>query len=241
MYEEDSGSGLKRVISYARVSTDAQAVSGLGIEAQHRAVQAAAAERGWQIIDCCTDDAVSGVIEPSRRPQLSVALTRLDAGEADVLAAVRLDRFSRLQRDLYALFDLAARSGWELVGLDVPISDDEPVGVFLRNILGATNELDRALISDRTRSALAVARSRGQRLGRPSRQSEAAKELAIALYTDGSSLRQIAAALEDMGLHTAAGKTEWAPSSVKSLLRTVQLDQEAEANAARYAAERGDQ
>ena len=227
----------KRIISYARVSTGAQATSGLGIEAQHRAVRAAAVERGWQIVDYCTDDAVSATIEPRRRPQLSAALARLDAGEADVIAAVRLDRFARSSRDLQTLLDLADHGGWELVGLDVPVSPDLPVGAFLRTILGAANELDRALISDRTRAALAVARSRGQRLGRPSRQPQAAKDRAVAMHADGTSLRKIAGALTESGIHTATGKTAWSASSVQALLRTAELDSEAEANAARYARE----
>jgi DNA invertase Pin-like site-specific DNA recombinase len=237
MYEEDSGSGLKRVISYARVSTGAQAASGLGIEAQHRAVRAAAAGRGWQLIGCCTDDAVSAMIEPNRRPQLSEALARLDAGEADMIAAVRLDRFARSSRDLQALVDRAADGGWELVGLDMPADGDQPVGAFLRTILGAANQLDRALVSDRTKAALAVARSQGQRLGRPSRQPQAAKELALSLHADGMSLRKIAGVLEQAGLLTATGKTEWPHSSVKGLLRTAELDREAETNAAHHAAE----
>lgn len=71
----------------------------------------------------------------------------------------------------------------------MPISDDLPVGAFLCNILGATNELGRALISDRTKADLAVARSRGTRLGRPSRQSQAAKERAMVMHASGMSLR----------------------------------------------------
>ncbi len=227
----------KRVISYARVSTGSQAASGLGLEAQHRAVQAAAAERGWQIVDYCTDDAVSATIEPLQRPQLSTALARLDAGEADVIAAVRLDRFVRSIRDLQALLDLSVEGGWEFVGLDVPINSDLPTGSFLRTVVGAFNELERALTSERTRAALAVARRRGKRLGRPSRQARAAKEFAMAMHADGMSLRKIAGALTESEFRTATGKTIWTHSSVQGLLRTARLDLEAEANAARYATE----
>ena len=233
MYESES----KRVISYARVSTGSQAASGLGIEAQHRAVGFAAVGRGWQIVDYCTDDAVSATIEPHRRPQLSAALARLDAGEADVIVAVRLDRFARSIRDLQILLDLSAGGGWEFVGLDVPINSDVPAGSFLRTVVGAFNELERALTSERTRAALAVARSRGKRLGPPSRQSQEAKELAVTMSADGMSLRKIAGALTESGIHTATGKSIWTHSSVQGLLRTARLDREAEANTARYAAE----
>jgi len=229
---------LRRVISYARVSTGAQATSGLGVEAQHRAVQAAAAGHSWHIVDFCTDDAVSATIEPAQRPELGAALKRLDAGKAEAIAAVRLDRFVRSIRDLQNLLDLSARGGWEFVCLDVPISSDVPTGVFMRNVVGAFNEMERALVSERTRAALGVARSQGKRLGRPSQQSPEAKDLATALRAGGLSLHKIGVALEEAGLCTATGKTVWSPSSVRALLRTVRLDQEAEANAARRAAER---
>ncbi|WP_419920193.1 recombinase family protein [Candidatus Poriferisodalis sp.] len=237
MYEQMYVSESKRVISYARVSTGAQAASGLGTEAQHRAVRAAAAERGWHIVDTYTDDAVSATIEPQKRRQLAEALTRLDAGDADVIAAARLDRFIRSVRDLQTLLDLSADGGWEVVGLDLPVNPDLPVGSFLRTLLSAFNELDRALISERTIAALAVARSRGTRLGRPSRQPETAKELAVAMRSDGKSLRMIASALTESGIRTATGKITWHPSTIKALLRTADFDKEAEANAAQYAAE----
>ena len=188
-------------------------------------------------MDFCTDDGVSSTVEPNRRPKLSQALARLDAGEADALVAVRLDRFARSSRDQQALIDLADHGGWELVVLDLPVDSDLPVGAFLLTILGAANQLDRSLISDRTKAALAVARSRGQRLGRPSHQPQAAKELAVAMHAGDMSLREIAAALQAAGLRTATGKTEWPHSSVRGLLRTAQLDRQAEANAARHAAE----
>ena len=237
MHDPMSEATATRVISYARVSTGAQAASGLGIEAQHLAVQMAAVQQGWQIVDACTDDAVSANIEPAQRPELGAALERLDAGDADVIAAVRLDRFVRSNRDLLTLLDLSSRGGWEFIGLDVPITSEVPAGTFMRTVVGAFGELERSMISERTRAALAVARSQGKRLGRPSQQSPEARELATALRAEGLSLRKIAAALTESGIRTATGKSIWSASSIQGLLRTVKFDQEAEANAARHAAE----
>lgn len=237
MCEQDCQSNPKRVISYARVSTGAQAASGLGTEAQHRAVRAAAAGLGWRVVDVCTDDAVSAAIEPAQRPALKAALRQLDAGRADLIAAVRLDRFARSIRDLQNLLDLAARGGWDFFCLDVPTSSDIPAGVFIRNVVGAFNELERSLVGERTKAALSVARSQGKRLGRPSQQSPEAKKLATSLHSEGLSLQSIAVALEAAGLRTPTGKTSWPSSSVRGLLRTARLDQEAAANAARHASE----
>jgi DNA invertase Pin-like site-specific DNA recombinase len=40
-----------QVIGYVRVSTDEQAVSGAGLEAQRQAIVAECERRGWQPID----------------------------------------------------------------------------------------------------------------------------------------------------------------------------------------------
>ena len=111
----------------------------------------------------------------------------------------------------------------------------------MRNVVGAFNESERPLICERTKAALVVARSQGKRLGRPSQQSPEARELATALRAEGLSLRKIGVALEEAGLHTAAGKTVWSPSSVQGPLRTARLDQKAATNTARYNAEQDEQ
>ncbi len=83
----------------------------------------------------------------------------------------------------------------------------------------------------RTTEALDAARRRGQRLGRPSRHAEVTKSLAAQLRSAGHSLGQIAAALNDAGILTPTGNTAWSRSSVASLLRTIDLDDQARANA----------
>ena len=140
-------------------------------------------------------------------------------------------------RDVLRLVDHAQTGGWELVCLDMADNSHTPAGTFRRMVVGAFTEMERALISERTSAALAAARSQGRRLGRPSQQPQQAKNLAVTLLADGCSLREIAGALTESGITTATGKTTWTHSSVQGLLRTAQLDREAEANAARYAAE----
>ena len=74
MNERTYVNGLKRVISYARVSTGTQAASGLSIDAQHRAIADASAARGWQVVECVTDEAISGAVPTDERRGLSAAL-----------------------------------------------------------------------------------------------------------------------------------------------------------------------
>jgi hypothetical protein len=63
-----------RMIGYARVSTEDQADSGLGLEAQHQVIAAAAVARGWELAGVVEDAGVSGSVAPSARPGFSSVL-----------------------------------------------------------------------------------------------------------------------------------------------------------------------
>ena len=58
----------RRSISYARVSTDEQASSGLGLESQIERYRAYAAARGYVPVEEASDDGISGAVPPSAQP-----------------------------------------------------------------------------------------------------------------------------------------------------------------------------
>ena len=113
-----------------------------------------------------TDVGVSGTVAPDDRPGLGSALAALDAGEADVLIAASLSRIGRRTADVLALVDRAA-AGWHLVVLDLALDTSTPTGEFALTMLAAVAQLERRQTSERTTAALAAAKARGQRLGRP--------------------------------------------------------------------------
>ncbi|WP_420444857.1 recombinase family protein [Candidatus Poriferisodalis sp.] len=231
MTERTCVSPYLRVISYARVSTGAQAQSGLGIDAQHQAVDREAAARGWQVIDRITDDAVSGTTPTERRPRLRAALEKLGHGDADMLATARGDRLARSTIELLRLYERAEAEGWTLVSLDAPGGLGGPESRLFVGVRAVIAEFEAGMTRARTTEALDAARRRGQRLGRPSRHAETTKALATQLRSAGHSLNQIAVALTTAGVLTPTGNTAWSRSSVASLLRTIDLDDQARANA----------
>lgn len=220
-----------RVISYARVSTSAQAASGLGTDAQHQAVEREAQQRGWQVIDQITDEAISGTTPSERRPLLRTALERLRSGDAEVLAVARADRLARSTIELLRLYERAEAEGWTIVALDAPADLSGPEGRMLIGVRAVFAEFEADMARARTKDALHAARLRGQRFGRPSRHTQATKELASRLRDSGHSLGQIAAALTSAGIATPSGNTVWSRSSVQSLLRTIGHDEAARAQA----------
>ncbi|GGI09781.1 recombinase family protein [Egicoccus halophilus] len=214
-----------RVLGYPRVSTDEQARSGLGLVAQRASIEAEAARRGWTV-DYATDDGISGSVPPADRPALGATLDRLDRG--DVLIAAKLDRIGRSALDVLALAARADEEGWDLVVLDLGLDTSTPVGRFVLTMLAGVAELERGLIAARTRDALAAAKARGTRLGRPVETPETIRLTIAHLRREGWSLRAIADHLTAEGVPTARGGARWYPASVSGVLRSLALDAEAE-------------
>src|SRR5579872_2538647 len=104
------------VVAYLRVSTEEQAVSGLGLAAQESAIRAECGRRGLPLVAVHTDAGASA--KTLARPALKAALEALDAGEGSVLMSAKLDRLSRNVHDATGLLQRAERSGWDLVALD---------------------------------------------------------------------------------------------------------------------------
>lgn len=230
---------MLRAVSYARVSTGAQANSGLSTDAQHQAVDREAHARGWQVVARITDDAISGTIPTERRPKLRSALDWLARGETDVLAVARSDRLARSAIELLQLHERAEAEGWTLAALDTPVDLTGPEGRLHIGVRALFAEFEAAMAGARTSEALEVARSRGVRLGRPSQHSDAAKTLAAGLRAEGRSYGQIATGLTEADIATPSGNPQWSRSSVQSLLRTVEHDRQARAHAQSHAAGQG--
>src|SRR5581483_5291643 len=90
-------------VGYVRVSTEEQAVSGLGLEAQRSAITSEAARRGFELAGIYQDAGVSGGVRPSRRAGLQTALAAIRHGDASALIAAKVDRLSRSSFDFLDL------------------------------------------------------------------------------------------------------------------------------------------
>lgn len=228
--------GVMRAAIYLRVSTDEQADSGLGLEAQRAKCEAAIEARGWSVAGEFVDAGVSGKVPPTERPQLVAALEMLcvPAGKgrrarrrADVLVVAKLDRASRSAFDLLWLRREADRCGFELLVLDPELDTTTPAGRFQFTVMAGVAELERELIAQRTREGLAAKRARGDRLGRPVQLDPAVRARVAELRAEGLSIAAVAAALNGEG-HRQGNGAEWTKSAVQRVLRSVALDREAE-------------
>ena len=143
-----------KFVAYERVSTARQGRSGLGLEAQRKAIDDFTARRGATLVGRFTE------VESGRktdRPQLAEALT-LSRLTGSTLVIAKLDRLSRNAAFLLTLRD----SGVKFLAVDMPEANDLTVG-----IMALVAQQEREAISRRTREALAAAKARSVKLGNP--------------------------------------------------------------------------
>ena len=225
-----------RAIGYVRVSTNDQAESGLGLDAQREKIDLGTRLRDWEMVEVVADNGVSGTVAPERRPGMSRALEMLAAGEADALIAAKLDRTSRNAGDFAALMARAQREGWALVLLDVQVDTTTAGGKFVAQVLAAASELERDLIAERTRDALHQLKQQGRRLGRPVETPDMVRDRIGRYRAKGWTLQRIADQLNDDGVSTAQGGRQWWPATVRGVLQSLAVDDEMAALRAEAAA-----
>ena len=207
-----------------RVSTDKQGASGLGLEAQRKAVADYLNGGKWALAAEMVE--VESGKRSDNRPELHKALALCKKLKAKLIVA----KLDRLARNVHFISGLM-QSGVDFVAVDFP-----HVNKLTVHILAAVAEHEREMISDRTKAALAAAKARGQKLGGPKLKEaqrsgqegnrKAADRFAAnvrpiieGIRASGAvSLRAIAKALNARGVATARGGV-WTPVQVTAVLR----------------------
>ena len=227
-----------RFVAYYRVSTAKQGASGLGLEAQRRAVADYLGGTHGELVGEF-DEIESG--KRADRPALAEAINRCRLTGARLLIA-KLDRLSRNVHFLTGLEE----DGVDFVACDMPEANQLTV-----HIMAAVAQQERAAISARTKAALGSIKARiatgetyvsrrsglplaklgspgGLSVSRPDLGTQALVGLADqfaarvrptveALRGEGLSLGGVAARLNDMRVRTPRGGA-WTPTAVKRVL-----------------------
>lgn len=212
---------MKKAIAYFRVSTDRQGKSGLGLEAQHRAVHLFAQREGYQVTAEFTE-IESG--NKSNRPELLAALLQCKKLKATLIIA-KLDRLGRNVAFIANLME----SRVDFLAVDNPHANR-----LMVHMLAAFAEHEREQISTRTKAALQAAKRRGVQLGKHGRDVESKKNAKAAdqfaqamrptideLKAEGFiTVREICAELNRREVETFRKHgQEWHPTSVQRLLK----------------------
>jgi len=229
-------SGAFKVIGYVRVSTVEQAAEGMSLEAQASRIRAWCEAQDAELVEIVRDEGVSGTKLLSERDGGKRIAQLLDARRpsADAVVVVRMDRLGRDAAEQIALLKRFRTGKVGLVAIAQQIDLATPHGRAMAQIGAVFNELERALIAERTTEALAELRRQGRAWNHapfgwcvtegclevdPTEQETLRR--AQELRSSGLGYLKIAGVLNQEHRPTKRGG-EWYAMSVRSILRSAE-------------------
>ncbi len=153
-----------KYIIYQRVSTEEQADTRNGLNAQADSCKAYIAKNNGELLSIHSDEGISGATSIDKRPGLLAAIGEL--GKGDVLIVAKRDR---LGRDPFVLAMIEAsvnRKGARVISASGEgTENDDPSSILMRRMVDAFSEYERLIIKSRTKAALQAKKVRNERVG----------------------------------------------------------------------------
>lgn len=222
-----------KALGYIRVSTEEQAREGVSLEAQERRIQDYCRLYGLELAGVVRDEGVSAGKPLSRRPGGGELLRRVGEGEARAVVAVKLDRLFRSASDALTVVETWQKGKVALHVIDLgggqQMATGTAIGKLLLTVMAAVAEMERALVSERTKAAMALVAERkhvggvpygwqvveGALVPEPGEQEVVGRMLELREL--GGSCKTIASALEGEGLEPRGGG-RWNRECVRRVL-----------------------
>lgn len=223
-----------KAVGYIRVSTEEQASEGVSLAAQAEKIRAYASLKSLTLTEIISDAGVSAGKALAARPGGSRVIRAVRGGGAGAVVAVKLDRAFRDAADC-----LSVTRDWDQRGVAFHVIDlggnsmdtTGAAGRFMLTVIAGAAEMERNLIRERTRDALAAKRARRERVGQipygwrlgPGKKlvavsaEQRALRYMISLRADGVSLRSIVHLLNSDRVPAKRGGA-WTASSVRSVV-----------------------
>jgi DNA invertase Pin-like site-specific DNA recombinase len=194
---------------------------------QRAAIHAYAKRAGFVIVDEFYDQAVSGADPVNARAGFVAMMERILGNGVRTIMVESAGRFARDLIVQETAYEALKAQGIDLIAADSPdaFKDDTPTAKFIRQVLGAVSELDKAMIVAKLKAARDRKRATGVKVdGRKSwgEKTPAAVALARKLHrypTNGrrQSLRQVSAELAAAGYVNSKGQP-FAANQIKRMI-----------------------
>lgn len=218
-----------RAIGYIRVSTNIQE---FGPEVQRLAIEKRAQELGCTEILWFDDIGISGSKGLDGRPGLLAAINSLERN--DYFLVAKLDRLARDLMTQLVLDSMIKKAKATLISChgEGTSLENDPQARFMMQILGAVAELERALIQQRTKAAMAMKRAKGEKTGGkmpygytshdgkliPKQDEQLIIQKILRYRTEGVTIRGIIAELNRASIPTKFG-CQWNISQIQKVIK----------------------
>jgi DNA invertase Pin-like site-specific DNA recombinase len=201
------------------------------LDAQREKLEAYCKANGWTADPqhISVDAGISG--KSTERPAYQRMLEAVASGDVRRVVAVKLDRLSRNTRDFLGLLDYCDEHACGIVSIAESFDTSTAVGRAVVTVLMAFAELERSQIADRMQSGRDEKARQGERNGAPvpygyklaggewnvDGDQAATVQRIFAAFTEGASLRSVAAVLNAEGINAPKGAA-WYPAQVRYIL-----------------------
>jgi DNA invertase Pin-like site-specific DNA recombinase len=153
-----------KIVAYLRVSTEQQAESGAGLDAQQNSCLMWAGKQNQVIERFYSDEGISGSTGLDKRPALMEAIASL--GNGDILLVAKRDRLGRDPIAVAMIEAAAKRKHAKIMSVAGEGSDsDDPTAVLMRRMVDAFAEFERNIIRERTSAAMQAKKRKNERVG----------------------------------------------------------------------------
>jgi DNA invertase Pin-like site-specific DNA recombinase len=180
----------KKVVIYARVSTDRQTV-----ENQLQDLHSIADKNGWEVVDTFTDEGISGSFGRDKRPAFDALLKGANRKSFDGILVWSIDRIGRSLQDLISFLNDIQSKNIDLYIHQQGLDSSTPTGRLMFSLVGSFAEYERTLIRERVKSGLERARINGTKsgrsIGRPTNVNDGTKTAVIELRNTGMSITKV--------------------------------------------------
>jgi site-specific DNA recombinase len=221
-------------IGYVRVSTEDQAREGISLDNQKSKISAYC-----QLKDLCLTEIVedAGISAKNlRRPGVQKVLTLARKKQVEAIVVYKLDRIFRSTVDALETTKMLERQGVSFHSIEETLDTTSAMGRFFFTLTAALAEMERRLIGERTKSALAHKRSKNEKTGGDvpygydltpagilikNDAEQRVIRLIRHLHRQGVSLRGICRDLEYHGYRTKRGNDKWHPATLAGILERI--------------------
>ncbi len=223
-----------KAIGYVRVSTEDQAREGVSLDNQKEKIRAYCQLKDMHLEEIIEDAGISA--KNLNRPGVKRALDMSRRGEVDAIVVYKLDRLFRSTVD--ALETTTRFDKWSVSfhSINESLDTQSAMGKFFFTLTAALAEMERGIVSERTKAALSHKRAQGEKTGGsvPFGYDSNVNGL-LSANTDeqntinriqrfkenGCSLRDICSRLESEKLKTKTGNLKWNPKTISAILKRV--------------------
>ena len=158
---------MKTAIIYTRVSTDEQAKFGYSLRSQEEALRRYCKKENIEVVQHYEDD-FSGkdFVRPSFIQLIKYC--QKEYKKIDLLLFTKWDRFSRNHGETYAIFTLFKKLNIEINAIE-QLTNDDPASKMIRGMHLMFGEMEREIISERTKLGMRRSKKEGNWTGHPPR------------------------------------------------------------------------